>query len=105
MATACFRSVDLGRAPATPNAMLSAMVSQNRNGSCGTMPMLPRSTPSGRSRTSMPSMNTVPGGGSYSRGSRLTSVDLPLPVGPTIASVVPAGTVSEMSCSTGGPPP
>ncbi len=50
----------------------------------------PRSTASGRSRTSTPSMNTVPGGGSCSRASRLTSVDLPEPVGPTIATVWPA---------------
>ena len=30
--------------PPTPNAMLSAIVSENRNGSCGTKPMAPRST-------------------------------------------------------------
>ena len=34
-------------------------------------------------------MNTVPGGGSCSRGSRLISVDLPEPVAPTSATVWP----------------
>ena len=77
--------------------MFSAIVSENRNGSCGTKPMAPRSVASGISRTSTPSMKTVPGGGSCSRGSRLMSVDLPEPVGPTIATVCPAATVSETS--------
>ena len=81
--------------------MLSAIVALNRNGSCGTNPMAPRSMASGISRTSTPSMKTVPGGGSCSRGSRLISVDFPDPVAPTIAVVVPAGIVSETSWSTG----
>ena len=50
----------------SPNATLSAIVSEKRNGSCATKPMAPRSTDSGMSRTSTPSMNTVPRGGSYS---------------------------------------
>ena len=45
-------------------------------------------------------MNTVPGGGFRSRGNRLSSVDLPEPVAPTIAVVVPAGTVKETSSRT-----
>ena len=81
--------------PPAPNAMLSAMVALKRNGSCGTKPMAPRRTASGMSRTSMPSTNTVPGGGSCSRGSRFSSVDLPDPVAPTIAVVVPAGSVAR----------
>ena len=77
--------------------MFSAIVALNRNGSCGTKPIAPRSTASGMSRTSMPSTNTVPGGGSLSRGSRFSSVDLPDPVAPTMAVVVPAGSIAEMS--------
>ena len=85
----------LRRRVSTPNAMFSAMVSENRNGSCGTNPIAPRSSASGISRTSTPSMKTVPGGGSCSRGSRLTSVDLPEPVAPTIAAVWPASMRSD----------
>ena len=62
---------------AAPNAMFSAMVALKRNGSCGTKPIAPRTAASGRWRTSMPSTNTVPGGGSWSRGSRFSSVDFP----------------------------
>ena len=67
-----------------------ATVSENRNGSCGTKPIAPRTVASGSSRTSTPSMNTVPGGGSCSRASSDSSVDLPEPVRPTIATVCPA---------------
>ena len=70
-------------------------VSENRNGSCGTKPIAPRSVASGISRTSTPSRNTVPGGGSCSRGSRLISVDLPEPVAPTNAAVCPASIVQR----------
>ena len=58
---------------------------------------------SGMSRTSMPSMNTVPGGGSCSRGSRLISVDLPEPVAPTSATVWPGSMTAEMPSSTRRP--
>ena len=85
----------------SPNATLSASVSENRNGSCGTKPIAPRSTASGISRTSTPSMNTVPGGGSCSRASRLISVDLPEPVGPTSATVCPASMRAETWSRTG----
>ena len=77
---------------AQPKAMFSAIVALNRNGSWATKPIAPRSTASGMCRTSTPSMKTVPGGGSCRRGSRLRSVDLPEPVAPTIAVVVPRGT-------------
>ena len=49
----------------------------------------------------MPSTKTVPGGGSLRRGSRFSSVDLPDPVAPTMAVVVPAGSVQETSPRTG----
>ena len=84
--------------------MFAAMVSEKRNGSCWTKPTLPRSTASGIWRTSRPSMNTVPGGGSWSRASRLISVDFPDPVGPTSATVWPAGTRAEIWRRTGTPP-
>ena len=79
------------------------MVSEKRTGSCGTYPIAPRSTASGICRTSMPSTNTVPGGGSYSRGSRLTNVDFPDPVAPTIASVWPGSIVTDTRSRTGRP--
>ena len=91
--SACF-------SPGTPNATLSASVSENRNGSCGTNPMMPRSSFNGMSRTSRPSMNTVPRGGFWRRGSRFTSVDFPDPVAPTIATVSPAFTEKETLLST-----
>ena len=74
----------------SPKAMLSANVSEKRNGSCGTKPIDPRRRASGISRTSTPSTKTVPGGGSWSRASRLMSVDFPDPVTPTTATVWPA---------------
>ena len=55
---------------------------------------------SGMSRTSTPSMNTVPGRGSCSRGSRLISVDLPEPVAPTRATVWPGSMTAEMPSRT-----
>ena len=61
---------------------------------------MPRSSFSGMSRTSRPSMNTVPLGGFCSRGSRFTSVDFPDPVAPTIATVSPAFTENDTSLST-----
>ncbi len=46
-------------------------------------------------------MNTVPGGGSQSRASRSPRVDLPLPVGPTTATVSPGATSKLTSRSAG----
>ena len=86
-----------------PNATLAAKVSEKRNGSCGTNPMAPRRTASGSSLTSTPSRNTVPGGGSCRRASRLINVDLPEPVGPTSATVCPASILAETWLRTGVP--
>ena len=44
---------------------------------------------------------SIDGGGSWSRGSRLTRVDFPDPVAPTKAVVDPAGTEKERSRNTG----
>ena len=76
-------------------------MSENRKGSCGTKPMAPRNRSSGISRTSTPSMNTVPAGGSCSRGSNEISVDFPDPVAPTNATVCPGSMRSDTSSSTG----
>ena len=50
---------------------------------------------------SLPYMNSVPSGASRILRIRFTSVDLPLPVLPTIASVFPWSTERFMSFSTG----
>src|SRR5712691_4522949 len=49
-------------------------------------------------------MKTVPGAGSQSRARRSPSVDLPLPVGPTTATVSPAPTAKLTPRSAGGRP-
>ena len=68
----------------------------------------PRARPARRgaaSRRSTPSSRTCPSAGSTSRTSRPASVDLPEPVGPTTATVLPAATSSVTSCSTGNRSP
>src|SRR5579859_1852190 len=79
--------------------MFSASVALNRNVSCGTNPIWRRSHSGSRSRRSTPSRKTAPSVGSIKRGIKLTSVLLPLPVWPTIATVAPAGISSEMFLS------
>ena len=49
-------------------------------------------------------MNSVPSGASYNREIRFTKVDFPDPVGPTMARLEPAGTVSDTLLSTGVSP-
>src|SRR6266576_4538415 len=56
------------------------------------------------SRMGRPSISTMPGSASYTRGIRLTRVVLPDPVGPTIARLLPAGTRRFTSRRTGLPP-
>ena len=89
--------------PRTPKATFSRTVAEKRKLSCGTKPTAPRSVSSGIPRTSWPSTKRVPGGASKSRGRRETRVLLPAPVGPTTATVVPAGTTRSMSRRTGSP--
>jgi hypothetical protein len=81
--------------------MFSAIVSENRNGSCGTKPMAFRSTGNGMSLTSTPSTKIVRGGGSCIRGKSESSTDLPEPVGPTSATVCPASIFTETFLRTG----
>ena len=93
-----------GSSSVRPEAARSrAIVSEKRNVSWGTKPTARRRRSRGISRTSCPSTKTVPGGGSKRRGRRLTSVVFPDPVGPTTATVAPAGTSRSMPSSTGPP--
>ena len=59
--------------------------------------------PRWRSATPMvcPSSRTSPALGWRNRSNRLTTVDFPAPLGPTIAVVEPPGTRNDTSCSTG----
>src|SRR2546429_9571962 len=56
-----------------------------------------RSVVRGHSRIGRPSIKTESSGASQRRAMRAASVVLPLPVGPTIASVVPAGAFKMIS--------
>src|ERR1044072_2770814 len=81
--------------------MVEASVVENRNGSCGTLAIWARSHVRSSVRTSCPSTNTVPAGGSNSRGRRASAVLLPEAVRPTSATVVPAGAWNESRTSAG----
>ncbi len=50
-----------------------------------------------------PSISTEPGAASSMRGMSETRVDLPEPVGPTMARLVPAGIRRFTLCRTGAP--
>src|SRR6059036_689949 len=63
-----------------------------------------RSAPRGSPATSHSPTRTVPGGASQSLARRSPSVDLPLPVGPTTATVSPAPTLKLTPRSAGGRP-
>src|SRR5437867_9401314 len=63
-----------------------------------------RSAPRGSPATSRSPTRTVPGGASQSLARRSPSVDLPLPVGPTTATVSPAPTLKLTPQSAGGRP-
>ncbi len=58
-------------------------------------------SPSRSTRT--PATVTVPESGRSRPAIRLSSVDLPLPDGPRIATASPGRTVSDASCRAGGP--
>jgi len=87
-----------------PKAMFSARVIENRKESCGTIAMCERNIRSFSRLTSIPSMNRQPSSTSSKRGISAASVLLPEPTGPTMPSVVPAGTVSETLRSAGSRP-
>jgi hypothetical protein len=84
--------------------MLPRTLSSKTNGTWGTSATAPASPDELSSRTSAESSRTAPDSGSTSRTASDAIVDLPAPVAPTSATVRPAGTVNETSCSTAGPP-
>ena len=92
-------------ASGAPNCMFSRTVPENRYGFCGTRATASVSSARARSVTGTPSTSTSPDVASYSRGSRLISVDLPEPVEPMIAVVVPGATAKLTSSSTGASAP
>lgn len=87
--------------PDRSRVMLARTVSSKTNGTCATRAPLPASESAVSDRTSTPSRVTEPATGSTSRTASDAIVDLPEPVGPTRATVRPAGTLNETSWSTG----
>ena len=80
---------------------------QARNSSTSwvTTPMRLRNSTAGRSRTSMPPTRMAPDSVSQRRATRRPMVVLPLPVRPTMPTVVPAATWRLTSCRTSVPVP
>ena len=81
--------------------MFSAIVREYMYPSCMTNPTLRRSVAGGISVKSLPPIVILPEVGAYSPSIRQATVDLPLPVPPTMPSVVPCGTVKLTPFSTG----
>src|ERR1700732_2617414 len=65
--------------------------------------MARRKVSNGHSRIGRPSISNAPLGASHSRATSAASVVFPLPVGPIIANVEPAGTVKFILLSIGWP--
>src|ERR1700692_4494962 len=63
--------------------------------------MARRKVSSGHSRIGRPSISNAPLGASHSRATSAASVVFPLPVGPIIANVEPAGTLKFILLSIG----
>jgi len=72
-----------------PKEIFSSIVSENRNVSCGTKPMLFLNVFTGMHLISLPSTSTAPSVASINRGIKLINVVFPLPVGPMMAKVMP----------------
>lgn len=89
--------------PGRSRVTLARTVSSKTNGTWATSAAVPASEAAVSRRTSTPSTHTVPASGSTSRTASAAIVDLPEPVGPTRATVFPAGTVKETSPSTSVP--
>ncbi len=85
--------------------MLPRTVSSKTNGICGTSAIEPARAERARSGSFTPSSPTPPDSGSTRRTASDAIVDLPEPVAPTSATVLPAGTVKLTSCRTAGPSP
>ena len=82
-----------------PEVVLDRVVEKTE--SCGVTLMIDRRLRCLSERASLPSTRTAPLSGSTKRKARRSSVDLPDPVGPTIASEVPPGALSETFFKTG----
>ena len=89
---------------AAPSATLAATVSLSMVTSWLTSANCARRAASGQSAMSRPSSNIWPLSGRTKRGSRLTSVVLPDPDGPTSATVSPAPTSRLSAFSDGSAP-
>ena len=101
-ANSAARRICSGVARSAPKAMFCAMLALNRNVSCGTKPIWRRNAWGDSWRRSTPSRSTDPAVGSSNLGIRLTSVLLPHPVAPTMATAAPAG-IRRLSPLTAGP--
>jgi hypothetical protein len=89
-------SVASGRA----HWMLRRIVSLNKTVSCGTTATASRSESRVRSRIPTPLTTTAPAAASYRRVTSLSTVLLPLPLPPTIATEVPGATFRETPFKT-----
>ena len=81
--------------------MLSRTEIGKISGGCSTIAIWRRSDFRPNSRTSTPSIETLPSDGSKKRGSSPSRVDFPAPVGPTIAIFMPGSTLRSIDRSTG----
>src|SRR5579862_933553 len=97
------RTISSGFASGLAKAMFSATVPAKRKPSCGTIPSWRRSDAIVTSLRSTPAIVIRPLVGSYMLARSVAIVDLPAPVWPTSATVVPAGTSRSMPCSTSSP--
>ena len=89
--TAAWRSASLASGRA--RRRLSATVPWKRCGDWGTQATVDRQSAASSAARSVDPTRIVPSSGSRNRRSRPTIVDLPAPVGPTIATRAPAGIV------------
>ena len=80
-------------APSFPYFKLDSIVPENNTPFCGTYPIFSHRSCCFTSRISTPSTKILPRLTSKNLGIRLTNVDLPLPVLPINAVVLPAGAV------------
>ena len=93
------RSRSASVASGRTNRRFAAIVSWNRCASWDTTPTVARNDANVTSRRSVPAMRTAPDVGSYIRLTSCDTVVLPAPDGPTSATMEPAGTSNETSCS------
>src|SRR6476469_7584090 len=84
--------------------MLSAMLMGNKKGSWSTTAICSLNDFSCTPFISIPSTSTLPDQGSKKRGTKLTRVLLPAPVGPTTATTSPGSTSRDTWLSTGVSP-